>query len=239
LDEIVFSAAAQDYLKTIYCLEKESGGVTVSRLAQALEVSAPSVTDMVKKLAARRLLAYTPYLSITLTKSGEKRALELVRHHRLVEAYLQKALSVGLDRLHEEADRLEHAISEDLEERMDLFLGRPVFDPHGSPIPDSEGRVAKRELVASDSLEPGQEAVVSQLTCRSPAQLRHLESIGLVPGAKIGLEERDTGGGVVRLRIGARRAVTIGGQLARQVLVSLRGGDPGKLPGAAKGRIRK
>ncbi len=228
MKEIVLSGTAQDYLKTIYCLEKESGGVTVSGLAEALEASAPSVTDRIKKLAARKLVDYTPYLSITLTRSGEKRALELVRHHRLVEAYLQKALSVGLDRLHEEADRLEHAISEDLEERMDLFLGRPAFDPHGSPIPDTEGRVAKRELVPSDSLEPGQEAVVSQLTCRSPVQLKHLESIGLVPGAKIGLEERDTGGGVVRLRVGARRAVPIGGSLARQVLVSPRGGNSGK-----------
>jgi len=236
---MAFSAAAQDYLKTIYCLEKESGGVTVSRLAEALEVSAPSVTSMVKKLATRKLVDYTPYLSITLTRSGEKRALELVRHHRLVEAYLQKALSVGLDRLHEEADRLEHAISEDIEERIDLFLGRPAFDPHGSPIPDTEGRVAKRELVASDSLEPGQQAVVSQLTCRTPAQLKHLESIGLVPGAQIGLEERDTGGGVVRLRVGGRRAVSIGGSLARQVLVIPRGENPGQPPGAAKERYKK
>jgi DtxR family Mn-dependent transcriptional regulator len=223
LDENDLSGTAQDYLKTIYCLEKESGGVTVSRLADALGVSPPSITSMVKKLAARKLVAYTPYLSIALTGSGERRALELVRHHRLVEAYLQKALNIGLDRLHDEADRLEHAISEELEERIDLFLGRPAFDPHGSPIPDSEGRVSARSLVASDSLEPGQGAVVSQLICRSPEQLKHLEGIGLVPGAEIRLEERDTGGGFVRLRIGSRRAEAIGGALARQVLVTPRG----------------
>jgi DtxR family Mn-dependent transcriptional regulator len=217
------SVTAQDYLKTIYCLEKESDGVTVSRLAEALGVSPPSITSMVKKLAGRKLVAYTPYLSIALTRSGERRALELVRHHRLVEAYLQKALNIGLERLHEEADKLEHAISEDLEERIDLFLGRPAFDPHGSPIPDAEGRVSERTLVASDSLEPGQGAVVSQLTCRSPEQLKHLEGIGLVPGAEIRLEERDTGAGVVRLRIGSRRNEPIGGALARQVLVTPHG----------------
>jgi len=214
------SGTAQDYLKTIYCLEKETGGVTVSRLAEAMGVSLPSVTSMVKKLAVRKLLDYTPYLSVTLSRSGEKRALELVRHHRLLESYLQKALGVGLDRLHEEADRLEHAISEDLEERMDLFLGHPAFDPHGSPIPDAEGQVEERVLVAADGLELGQEAVVSQLTSRSPDQLRHLEAIGLVPGVRITLQEKDTGAGLIRLRIGARRRVPIGGSLARHVLVS-------------------
>jgi DtxR family Mn-dependent transcriptional regulator len=219
------SGTAQDYLKTIYCLEKETGGVTVSRLAEALGVSLPSVTSMVKKLAVRKLLDYTPYLAITLTPGGEKRALELVRHHRLLESYLQKALGVGLDRLHEEADRLEHAISEDLEERMDHFLGHPSFDPHGSPIPDADGQVEERVLVAADGLEPGQEAVVSQLTSRSPAQLRHLEAIGLVPGTQIALEQGDQGDGIVRLRIGERRKVPIGGSLARHVLVSPRAED--------------
>lgn len=220
------SGTAQDYLKTIYCLEKEGGGVTPSRLAEAMGVSLPSVTSMVKKLAARRLLHYTPYLAISLTRGGEKRALELVRHHRLLESYLQKALGVGLDRLHEEADRLEHAISEDLEERMDLFLGRPAFDPHGSPIPDAAGQVEERELVAADGLEPGQEAVVGWLTSRSPAQLRHLEAIGLVPGASVQMEEKDRGDGIVRLAIGAQRRVPIGGALARHVLVCPRA-EPG------------
>jgi DtxR family Mn-dependent transcriptional regulator len=220
------SGTAQDYLKTIYCLEKESGGVTASRLAEAMGVSLPSVTSMVKKLAVRKLLDYTPYLSITLTRGGEKRALELVRHHRLLESYLQKALGLGLDRLHEEADRLEHAISEDLEERMDLFLGHPAFDPHGSPIPDEAGQVERRVLVAADGLRAGQEAVVGQLTSRSPSQLRHLETIGLVPGTRIAVEQEDQGDGIVRLRIGARRGVPIGGALARHVLVSPRGEVP-------------
>jgi DtxR family Mn-dependent transcriptional regulator len=214
------SAAAQDYLKAIYCLEKETGRVTASRLAEAMEVSLPSATSMVKKLAARKLLDHTPYLAITLTPGGEKRALELVRHHRLLESYLQKALGLGLDRLHAEADRLEHALSEDLEERMDRFLGHPSFDPHGSPIPDADGQVERRALVAAGDLQAGQEAVVGQLTSRSPAQLRHLERVGLVPGTRITLEQKDQGDGIVRLRIGARRRVPIGDALARHVLVS-------------------
>jgi DtxR family transcriptional regulator, Mn-dependent transcriptional regulator len=219
MNDIGLSRNAQDYLKAIYCLEKESDGVSVSRLADSLGVSAPSVTSMVKKLALRKLVKYSPYLSIALTKAGESKALEVVRHHRLLETYLQKALGLGLDKIHDEADRLEHEISEELEERIDVFLGRPAFDPHGSPIPDLKGNVKRRDLVTSESLEPGQVAIVSQLTCRSPEQLMHLESIGLLPGVKIRMERKDAGAGVVYLKIGAQRSEPIGGSLAGHVHV--------------------
>lgn len=178
---------------------------------------------MMRKLAKQGLVDHAPYLPISLTKRGEKLALELVRHHRILESYLQKALGVGLDRLHDEADRLEHAISEDIEERMDVFLGRPAFDPHGSPIPDIEGKVLKRALVPAGDLEPGRRAVVSQLTCRSEKELRYLEEIGLVPGAEVRIESGDAGGGFVRLKIDGRRPEAIGGTLARHILVAPKG----------------
>jgi DtxR family Mn-dependent transcriptional regulator len=175
---------------------------------------------MMKKLASKKLISYTPYLSITLTMAGERLALEMVRHHRLIETYLQRALGFGLEALDDEADRLEHAISEKLEEKIDAVLGHPAFDPHGSPIPDRDGRVSERDLVALASLGSGEKAVVSQLTCRDPRQLRHLESIGLVPGAAVKVKVADSGSGIMRLELASRRDEPVGETIACCVLVS-------------------
>jgi DtxR family Mn-dependent transcriptional regulator len=224
MTDVALSKTTQDYLKAIYCLEKESDGVSASRLAEILGVTLPSVTSMIKKLASRRLVSYTPYLSISLTRAGERQALEVVRHHRLLETYLQKALGYSLDMLHDEADRLEHAISEVLEEKIDLFLGRPPFDPHGSPIPDIEGRVPHRDLVPLTGLGTGDEAVVRQITCRRPGELRHLEKIGLVPGAAVRIAGREEGSGVIRLALAERADEPLSDTIARCVLVT-RGGD--------------
>ena len=224
MSTVALSGTLQDYLKAIYCLEKESGEVSASLLARALGVSLPSVTSMMRKLAARKLIAYTPYLSIALTRAGERRALEVVRHHRLLETYLQKALGFSLETLHDEADRLEHAISEELEEKIDAFLGRPEFDPHGSPIPDGNGHVAERKLVPLTALGPGEEGTVRQITCRGPAQLRHLESIGLVPGAEVRVQAAEAGSGVLRVLLPARGDEPIGESIASCVLVSRTGG---------------
>jgi DtxR family transcriptional regulator, Mn-dependent transcriptional regulator len=218
------SGTLQDYLKAIYCLEKETGEVSASLLAGALGVSLPSVTSMMRKLAARKLISYTPYLSIALTRAGERQALEVVRHHRLLETYLQKALGFSLDTLHDEADRLEHAISEELEEKIDVFLGRPAFDPHGSPIPDCNGRVAERTLVPLTALGPGEKGTVRQITCRGSDQLRHLESIGLVPGAEVRVKTAQAGSGVLHLVLPARGDEPIGVSIASCVLVSPAGG---------------
>jgi DtxR family Mn-dependent transcriptional regulator len=179
---------------------------------------------MMRKLAARKLISYTPYLSIALTRAGERQALEVVRHHRLLETYLQKALGFSLDTLHDEADRLEHAISEELEEKIDAFLGRPAFDPHGSPIPDGSGHVAERKLVPLTALGPGDEGTVRQITCRGSDQLRHLEMIGLVPGAGVRVTTAETGSGVFRVRIPSRADEPIGESIASCVLVSRTGG---------------
>ncbi len=220
---VALSKTTQDYLKAIYCLEKESDGVSHSGLAETLGVTLPSVTSMIKKLASLRLVTYTPYLSIALTRAGERQALEVVRHHRLLETYLQKALGYSLDMLHDEADRLEHDISEVLEEKIDLFLGRPPFDPHGSPIPDAEGHVPHRDLVPLTGLDTGDEGVVRQITCREPGELRHLERIGLVPGAAVRVDGREEGSGIVRLTLASRTEEPIGDTIARRVLVTRAG----------------
>ena len=129
--------AMQDYLREIYKLRLEEGRATTSAIAERMGVRPPSVTAMLKRLAALNLVEHTPYHGVELTRSGERVALEVIRHHRLLEQYLSQALGLGLDEVHSEADRLEHALSEELEARIDRALGFPTHDPHGDPIPDA------------------------------------------------------------------------------------------------------
>ena len=217
--EVQLSSPVQDYLKAIYCMEKEGEGVSASRLAESMGVRLPSVTSMIRKLASRRLVSYTPYLSIALTGAGERQALEIVRHHRLLETYLRKNLGFALDALHAEADRLEHAMSAELEEKIDALLGRPAFDPHGSPIPDRKGNVRVRNLAPLSGLPPGSRAVVRQITCRGSEQLRHLESIGLLPGVSVRVVSREKGSGIVGIAISGDKVQSIAESIADMVLV--------------------
>ena len=131
------SEAIQDYLKGIYKLQESGGRATVTALARSQGVSPASASTMVKKLAALDLLEHEPYRGARLTEAGERVALEIIRHHRLIELYLAKTLGLHVDAVHDEADRLEHVISEELEERIDKALGYPTHDPHGDPIPDA------------------------------------------------------------------------------------------------------
>ena len=131
------SETAQDYLKEIYKLQTETGRVETSALAERVGVAPPSATAMLKKLGALGLLEHEPYHGARLTRAGEKAAIEVIRHHRLLELYLAETLGVDVEDVHEEADRLEHALSEELEARIDRALGYPTHDPHGDPIPDA------------------------------------------------------------------------------------------------------
>jgi DtxR family Mn-dependent transcriptional regulator len=140
------SDAIQDYLKEIYQLRADEGKVTTTTLAKRLHVSPASVSAMVKKLAALELVDHTPYRSVDLTPAGERVAVEIIRHHRLLELYLARTLGLHVDDVHAEADRLEHALSEELEQRIDKALGFPTHDPHGDPIPDAELKWPKEEV---------------------------------------------------------------------------------------------
>ncbi len=137
MTKVGLSDAIQDYLKEIYKLGVESERVTTSALAKRQRVSAASASAMVKKLAALGLAEHAPYRGVSLTRAGERVALEVIRHHRLLELYLAETLGIGVDDVHDEADRLEHALSEELEARIDRALGFPTHDPHGDPIPDA------------------------------------------------------------------------------------------------------
>ncbi len=215
----IVTHAVENYLKAIWRLSHEGGErVSLGDIASQLLVSAPSVTSMVRKLKAMRLLRYAPYTGVTLTPRGRKIALEIVRHHRLWELYLHKRLGVPLELVDGEAERLEHVLSDDMEELLSRDLGDPTHDPHGDPIPTKAGALAPVEGVGLGQLPRGRTAVVARVSDRSPEKLRYLVSLGLLPGARVTLIERAPFRGPITVKVeGRRRAVSA--ELAKLVIV--------------------
>jgi DtxR family Mn-dependent transcriptional regulator len=184
--------AVEDYAKTIHALaHREGGPVGTSALAARLGVSPGTVTAMLKRMAEMGLVEHEPYHGVVLTEAGERVALEVIRHHRLIEAYLADALGMPWDRVHDEAEVLEHYISEDLEERIAAALGDPSHDPHGDPIPDRGLAVADEEGVSVAELEPGEGGVFSRVSDSDAEMLRYLDQRGIRPGVELVLRERD------------------------------------------------
>jgi DtxR family transcriptional regulator, Mn-dependent transcriptional regulator len=194
--------AIQDYLKEIYKLEAAGRRATTSALAQRLEVSAPSVTSMLKKLASLRLVEHEPYRGATLTARGERVALEVIRHHRLLEQYLAKTLGLPIDAVHAEADRLEHALSEELEAHIDRTLGFPTSDPHGDPIPGPDLKIVRTETTPLSTLEAGAKATVSRVPDGDGDLLRYLSELKLTPGSRLEVRESAPFDGPVTVRVG-------------------------------------
>jgi DtxR family Mn-dependent transcriptional regulator len=197
-----FGEAIQDYAKEIYKLEAETGRASTSALAGRLGVAPASVTGMLKRLSALGLVAYEPYRGVTLTDDGMQLALEVIRHHRLLERYLVDTLGLPLDVVHAEADRLEHALSEDLEAAIDQSLGFPTHDPHGDPIPDAALRVASSELKQLSELEPGEAATVRRVPDADPNVLRYLAELRLVPGERVLLHAAAPFEGPITIEVG-------------------------------------
>jgi DtxR family Mn-dependent transcriptional regulator len=179
------SSAVEDYLKAILKLEEEGERATTNAVAARLGVSAPSVTAMAKKLAAEGLVERKPYRGVVLTEKGRQIALEVVRHHRLLERYLAERLGLGIDEVHAEAERLEHVLSEELEARIDAELGFPTHDPHGDPIPDRELRLAAGDGRTLASLGPGERSTITHVPDESTDVLRYLAELSLVPGEDV------------------------------------------------------
>jgi DtxR family transcriptional regulator, Mn-dependent transcriptional regulator len=194
--------AMQDYVKEIYKLRLEGKRATTSAIAARMGVRPPSVTAMVKRLSALGLAEHAPYRGVELTPAGERVALEVIRHHRLLEQYLAQALGLSLDEVHSEADRLEHALSEELEARIDRSLGYPTHDPHGDPIPDAELRLDRKRLRTLASLEPGDEATIKRVPDGDDELLRYLTKLALVPGKKVKLRSAEPFGGPLTIRVG-------------------------------------
>jgi DtxR family Mn-dependent transcriptional regulator len=181
------TVSIQDYLKTIYDLTISRGPASTTELAARLGIAPASVTGMIQRLATIQpaLVEYRKHQGVTLTPEGEKAALEVIRHHRLLETYLVSMLGYSWDNVHEEACKLEHVISEEFETRIAAALGNPQRDPHGELIPTSELVMPTDKSLPLSALRPGQKAVIVRVRANDPALLRHLEGLGLVPGAQV------------------------------------------------------
>src|SRR5579884_485991 len=179
------SSAMEDYLKEIYHLSERDSTATTAEIASRLHVAAPSVTSMVKRLHEMGLVAHSPYHGIELTVAGRAVALEVVRHHRLIELYLAEFLDMPWELVHDEAERLEHVISEELESRIAEKLGQPGFDPHGDPIPSMEGALPDLQLLPLWEVPAGECVTVARVSDRDAGLLSFLRSIGMVPGADV------------------------------------------------------
>ena len=211
--------AIEDYVKTIYSLALEESPVSTSRIAVARSVKPASATSMIQRLARLKLVNYEKHYGVTLTEAGEKLALEVIRHHRLLELYLMEALGFRWDEVHEQADILEHVISEKMEERIAAALNHPEFDPHGDPIPALDGTMAVMDTTALSDMAAGDRVRVARIPDDSNSELlRYLAGLGLVPGAVMRLVEVAPFLGPLTVEVGDGRAV-IGRNLADLVLV--------------------
>jgi DtxR family Mn-dependent transcriptional regulator len=214
----MLSTAMQDYLKAIYKLQAKGGAVSTSALAEALGVAAASATGMVKKLAGLKLARHNPYQGVVLTKAGEKMALEVIRHHRLLELYLAEALGYSWDKVHEEAERLEHVISEEFEEKIFEALGRPTRDPHGDPIPAKDGTLVAGNHERLSDMEPGAAGVIRRVSDSDAEVLRYLGRRGLVPDAAFQVLEKAPFNGPITVKTGESSHV-LGRDLAAHIHV--------------------
>jgi DtxR family transcriptional regulator, Mn-dependent transcriptional regulator len=216
--------AMQDYVKAIYALQHrgEGGPVSTNALAERLEVTPASASGMVKKLAERGLVSHVPYRGVALSRAGEALALEVMRHHRLLELYLAETLGVPWDRVHDEAEKLEHVLSEDVEERIAAQLGDPTHDPHGDPIPTRDGHIDEAVTQALDALAPGQSGTFVRVSDSDPEMLRWLAERGISPGDRFEITDRQPFGGPLFARFGRSEHV-LGGDLARAMRVQVDG----------------
>jgi DtxR family Mn-dependent transcriptional regulator len=189
--EQILTISIQDYLKNIYELTENGESASTNALAKKLNISAPSVTGMVQKLASAKpaLVEYQKHQGVTLTKEGKRAALEVIRHHRLLEAWLVQTLGYSWDEVHEEAERLEHVISEDFESRIAAAMGHPIRDPHGEPIPTADLKMPLDDLTPLSALRPKQKAIIKRVKASEPELLRYLNGLGLVPGAQIEVKD--------------------------------------------------
>ena len=212
------TAAVQDYAKAIYTLESRDAEASTTALATLLEVRPASVSGMLRKLSALGLVEHERYRGVRLTARGRRVALEVIRHHRLVELFLVESLGMTWDEVHAEAEVLEHALSEELEELIAAKLGNPTVDPHGDPIPSRELKLAEKAAPALVELEPGETATFVRISDTDPEMLRFLGERGIVPGTKLEVVDRQPFDGPLFVRVGGK-VHALGSVLARAMRV--------------------
>ena len=215
------SSAVEDYLKAVYALETRlEGPVPTNALAERLGVTPGSVSGMLRRLDEQGLVAHRRYHGVELTAEGRRVALRVLRHHRLLETYLARSLGLPWDRVHEEAEVLEHVLSDQLEALIDTQLGHPTHDPHGDPIPSAELVLEERECRCLASLEAGAAGVLARVSDTDPEMLRYLAERGIAPGARLEVVDRQPFDGPLFVRFGDQVHV-LGGELARAMSVEL------------------
>ncbi|MGQ0649149.1 MAG: metal-dependent transcriptional regulator [Gemmatimonadaceae bacterium] len=216
--EFTLTEPVEDYLKAIYAIEQAGDSAGTNEIAARLEIAAASVSGMVRRLADQGLVAYERYRGVRLTDAGRRAALRTIRRHRVIEAYLAKALGYAWDRVHEEAERLEHAASDELIDRMAAAIGEPLTDPHGHPIPSRDGTIDETPHHTLSDLAAGQRSRVTRVSDEDSELLRYLARIGIRPGVMVTLAERAPFDGPLTLRIG-KGTVQVGLALASRVMV--------------------
>jgi DtxR family transcriptional regulator, Mn-dependent transcriptional regulator len=213
------SASVQDYAKAVYALEAQKGtAVSTNELAERLGVTPGSVSAMLRKLAEVGLVEHEPYRGVRLTPQGRRVALEVLRHHRLLELFLSEELGMPWDRVHAEAEILEHVLSEDLEQLIATRLGDPTVDPHGDPIPTAEFGIEERQTHTLDELDVGVTGRFVRVSDSEPEMLRYLADHGVSLGDRLEIVDRQPFGGPVFVRLGERE-YPIGGALARAMRI--------------------
>jgi len=209
--------SAEDYLKAIYQLTAHGGPATTNELAQVLDLAPASVSGMLRRLAEQALVDHEPYRGVTLAAAGRRIALRILRRHRLIEAYLVAHLGYTWDTVHDEAERLEHAVSDSLVERMAKVLGDPHFDPHGDPIPDADGSIAELVYTPLAEIPAGETVVVRRVDSSHPDQLRYIAGFGLTPGVSVTVVDRQPYHGPLTVKVG-QAAHVLGDEIARLLL---------------------
>jgi len=213
------SLAEENYLKALYKLGGKSGDVQTNALAEELNTKASSVTDMMKKLAEKKLVNYEPYKGVSLSKEGFKVAIYIVRKHRLWEVFLVEKLAFKWDEVHEIAEQLEHIQSSELIEKLDEFLDFPKFDPHGDPIPDKDGSVYQHLEITLSQLEKKEKGIVVGVKEHSKAYLNYLDNLNLVLGAEVFVEDKVEFDSSMKVRINKRDVVTISNQATKNLYI--------------------
>ncbi|MGA7192765.1 MAG: metal-dependent transcriptional regulator [Anaerolineales bacterium] len=214
----------QNYLKVIYELTEDGEAASTTALAARLRIAPASVTGMMQKLASTKpaLVEYRKHQGVTLTSAGKRAALEVIRHHRLIEAWLVQTLDYSWDEVHNEAEKLEHVISEEFEERIASAMGYPLRDPHGEPIPSADLIMPKDQGIALAKLKPKQEACIQRVHAQDAGFLKHLEELGLVIGVRVKTLEVSDYDQVMHIQLrGRKEAIALGPAITNRVFVEI------------------
>ena len=214
----MITSTVEDYLATIYRVASENQKSTTTIIADKMRVSRGTVTSMFKKLAESKLITHVPYRGVSLTATGEKIALEIIRHHRLIELYLQNTMGVPWEKVHEEADKLEHILSEEIEDRIDKLLNNPTIDPHGAPIPTKEGYISNDTFRRLSQAKKGEDLVIKRVDEEDSKKLVYLADKGLYPNTALKVTNVEPFNGPITIEID-NTEIIVGNKIADSVFV--------------------